>query len=154
MDIDSKLNKLDIKSGDEASSSTQVQVDSKVYYVILYWLLKHLPFLSFIFFSCLFLYNHCRYLRIDSHYDAAVQWKSVSRTWILFFPFPQLMTWIENLLLFLVFFLAFFGSAVTKDKTSLVFCFLKNCLWYWFLIAWFWFEGNCWRQGWISWLNE
>ncbi|KAJ6768495.1 GPN-LOOP GTPASE [Salix koriyanagi] len=29
MDIDSKLNKLDIKSGDEASSSTQVQVDSK-----------------------------------------------------------------------------------------------------------------------------
>ncbi|KAJ6987763.1 hypothetical protein D5086_016294 [Populus alba] len=29
MDIDSKLKKLDIKSGDEASSSTQIQVDSK-----------------------------------------------------------------------------------------------------------------------------
>lgn len=68
MDIDSKLNKLDINSGDEASSSTQVQVDSKVYYIILASKTLSLPFLYFFLFLMSKFVLPCTYSRKDSHF--------------------------------------------------------------------------------------
>lgn len=65
MDIDSKLKKLDIKSGDEASSSTQVQVDSKVYYIILASKTLPLPSLYFFLFWMSRFVLPCTYSRKD-----------------------------------------------------------------------------------------